>query len=336
MKVLFDHDLPFLLAHGGLQIQIEQTKAALEAAGVTVEHLRWWDPAQSGNIIHFFGRAPESYISFAHQKGMRIVMAELLSGLGSRSAAARALQRIFMRLAQGGLPAAFVSRMAWRSYTTADALIANTPWEARLMTEMFDAPPARVACVPNGVEPVFLDSAPAARGPWLVCTATITRRKRVLELAEAAVLARTPLRVIGQPYAAGDPYAKQFERLVREQPGLLRHEGALADRAALARAYREARGFALLSTVETRSLSAEEAAACGCPLLLSDLPWARSVFGTQASYCPPQASSRRIATCLRAFYDAAPTLPPPPKPKSWRELAPQFIAVYERVLSTSR
>jgi len=48
MKILIDHQLPFLLAHGGLQIQIEQTKSAMEEAGLEVEYLRWWDDTQHG------------------------------------------------------------------------------------------------------------------------------------------------------------------------------------------------------------------------------------------------------------------------------------------------
>ena len=52
MRVLFDHNEPFLLAHGGLQVQIEQTKAALEAAGLEAEYLRWWDDEQQGDLIH--------------------------------------------------------------------------------------------------------------------------------------------------------------------------------------------------------------------------------------------------------------------------------------------
>ena len=55
MKILFDHSAPFLLAHGGQQIQIEETKRALEQIGIEVEWLRWWDSAQTGNIIHYFG-----------------------------------------------------------------------------------------------------------------------------------------------------------------------------------------------------------------------------------------------------------------------------------------
>ena len=56
--ILFDHSEPALLAHGGMLIQIRQTKAALEALGCQVEYLRWWDETQRANILHYFGRLP--------------------------------------------------------------------------------------------------------------------------------------------------------------------------------------------------------------------------------------------------------------------------------------
>ena len=55
MKILIDHPFPFFLAHGGQQIQIEETKRALESIGVGVDWLRWWDQSQSADIIHYFG-----------------------------------------------------------------------------------------------------------------------------------------------------------------------------------------------------------------------------------------------------------------------------------------
>ena len=86
MRVLLDHPNPFLLAHGGLQIQIEQIHQALhEMEGVEVEYLRWWDDRQSADVIHYFGRAPLGYVRAAHAKGIRVVMNQLLTGLGSRS-----------------------------------------------------------------------------------------------------------------------------------------------------------------------------------------------------------------------------------------------------------
>jgi hypothetical protein len=83
------------------------------------------------------------------------------------------------------------------------------------------------------------------------------------------------------------------------------------------------------------SLSALEAAACDCPLLLSDLPWARETFGANAKYCPI-ASAHRTADCLREFYEEAPTLKAPPKPASWHAIGAQLKALYETLLSASR
>jgi glycosyltransferase involved in cell wall biosynthesis len=331
MKVLFDYHTPFALAHGGLQYQIIRMKAALEQAGVETDYLRWWDAAQHADIIHFVGRPAADYIAFAHGRGCKVVIAELLTATGSRSRSELALQKWLTRVLRKILPATFTARMAWDAYRLADACVASTSWEAHLMHYLFAVPGERVHVVPNGVEEIFLNSAPAARGQWLVCAATITERKRVLELAEAAVRARTPLWIVGKAYSYSDPYAQKFFALAKQQPKILRYEGAIADRARLARIYREARGFVLLSAMETRSLSAEEAAACECQLLLGDLPWARSTFGGHAGYCPV-VGPERTAGYLRKFYDAAPSLKPPPKPASWPEVGRQFKAIYERVL----
>jgi glycosyltransferase involved in cell wall biosynthesis len=199
------------------------------------------------------------------------------------------------------------------------------------MNHLFGAPKNRLHVVPNGFEEVFLNSPRRDRGPWLVCTATITERKRVLELAEAAVSAQTPLWVLGRAYADTDPYAQKFFALAKQFPKIIRYEGAVSDRAQMARIYREARGFVLLSTMESLSLSALEAAACECPLLLADLPWAHSTFGDAVKFCPVTKSLEQTAAVLRAFYAAAPSLPPPPKPASWGEVARQLKAIYEKL-----
>jgi glycosyltransferase involved in cell wall biosynthesis len=321
-----------LLAHGGLQVQIEQTIAAIPAIGVETEHLRWGDGSQQGDVIHFIGRPLRDYIQFARGKGIRVVICPLLSGPGSRPAPALWLQKRIIAAWRRVMPAMLTTPFGWDSFKTADACIANTAWEAHLMTYIFGAPPDRVHVVPNGVEDVFFRSSPTARGPWLVCSATITERKRVLELAQAAVTAQTPLWIIGKPYAEADPYARRFLAFAKAHASVIRYEGPIQARNQLAEVYRQARGFVLLSTVETRSLSSEEAAASECPLLLSDLPWARSTFQDHAAYCPI-ASTPRTAAELRKFYDAAPGLQPPPKPLSWIEVARQFKQVYEHVLT---
>lgn len=335
MKVLFNCHTPFMLAHGGMQVQMEQTMAALQKVGVTVEPLRWWDDTQTGDVLQHFGSLPSQLIRLAHQKGMKVVLLVLLTEQGSRSSARLKLQKIARRVMMLTLPRRHLERLNWDSFRLADACAAGTEWEVSLMQELYGAPSEKSHVLPNGVEEVFLNSQPAKRGPWLVCTATITGRKRVLELAQAAERAQTPLWVIGKPYSESDAYAQRFVEFAKAHPKTIRYGGPIQDRAELARVYREARGFVLLSTMETLSLSSFEAAACECPLFLSRLPWATTVFRENACYCPVVRSTTRTAGFLRQFYDAAPTLPPPPKPPTWLEIGQRFKRLYEEVLSPS-
>ena len=335
MKVLFYHLQPFALTHGGLQIQIVQSRSALEKLGVEVEYLRWMDPAQTGDILHFFGRVPTDLLKRAQARGMKVVLAELLTEQGARPRVRLALEKMARLAMARTLPRAITGGFNWDSFRLADACVALTEWEALLMEKLYGAAPAKTHVVPNGVEDTFLDSHPAKRGSWLVCTATITARKRVLELAEAAVRAGTPVWVIGKPYSDSDACAQRFFALAKAHPGTLRYEGPIQDRAKLAQVYREARGFVLLSAMESLSLSALEAAACECPLLLSRLPWATTVFRENACYCPVAASAGRTAVFLRQFYDAAPGLKPPPRPLTWLAVGEQLKRLYETLLSTS-
>lgn len=333
MKILTNCSLPFSLAHGGQAIQIQQTTTALQGLGLTVEPMRWWDETQTGDLIHYFGRMSADQIRFAHQKNLKVVMAELLTAQGSRSVRQLRQQRLISRCLARFAPRSFIAAFNWDSYRLADAFVALTSWEKHLMEYMFGADPARTFVVPNGVETVFLEAPPAPRGPWLVCTATITERKRVLELAQGAVAAQVPVWIIGRAYADHDPYAQQFFQLADANPRFIRYEGAITDRARLAGIYRAARGFVLLSNMESLSLSALEAVAGECRVLLSDLPWARGTFNLGAQFCPVTDSVSVTAEALRRFYDAAPTLPCPPKPATWPEVGRQFLAVYEKALA---
>jgi glycosyltransferase involved in cell wall biosynthesis len=332
LKVLFNCHVPFAFAHGGAQVQIEQTKAALEQIGVEVEPLRWWDEKQTGDLLQHFGRIPAYLLQAAQKKGMKVVMFDLLGSAGSRSSLRLKLEYLVRRLGRRFFPQNMLETLSWESYQLADACVALTSWEAGLMQRLFGAPADRIHVIPNGVEQVFFESKPAQRGPWLVITATITEQKRIVELAQSAALAETPLWIIGKPYSRTSPYADRFVEMTKQYPQLLRYEGPINDRETLARTYREARGFVLLSTYESLSLSALEAAACGCPLLLADLPWARTTFGKEASYCP-LASPQTTARYLKQFYQGAPNLPTPQRPPSWIDVAQRLKAIYEKLLT---
>jgi glycosyltransferase involved in cell wall biosynthesis len=230
------------------------------------------------------------------------------------------------------VPATFLANFRWDAYHKADACIVLTEWEAEVTRLLFAPPRDRLHVVPNGVEPEFFLSANAApkRGDELVCAATITKRKRVLELAEAAVAARVRVRILGGPYGNNDPYYLRFLALAERHSDFVRFAGPVHERVELARIYQSARGFVLLSTMESLSLSALEAAASGCPLLLSDLPWARSTFNHSATYCPI-AKTASTAAALRKFYDEAPSLPTPAMPCRWADVANQLVRIYQKL-----
>src|SRR5581483_11691682 len=174
MKILLHHQVPFSFAHGGQQIQIEQTKQALEQIGLEVEFLRWWDDAQTADLLHSFCRIPTPLLRLARAKGMKVVVADLLTEQGSRSAAHLRTQKLASRILGRVLPGSLVASFNWDAYRLADACVALTSHEARLMNYLFGVPPEKLHVVPNGVETIFLQSRPAPRGLWLVCTATIT------------------------------------------------------------------------------------------------------------------------------------------------------------------
>lgn len=339
MKVLFDHHFPFLLAHGGFQILIEKLKEGLIENGVEVEYLRWWDEQQSGDIIQFFGRPSPGHIEFAHAKGMGYAMMELLTGQGSRAKWKLQAQGGITRALKRVIPKVYQASFGWESYKLADAILASTPWEAEVMQILFETDASRVHVVPNGVDPEFFQTTEEQgsrtdrikNAKWLVCLATVTERKRVIEMCEAALTAQTPLWVIGKPYA-DDSYSRRFLELVKCSGDLIRFEGAITQPSDLAPILKGSRGFVLLSAMETQSVAASAAAAAGCPLLLSDLPWARSSFGQTATYCPI-LSPGETAKHLKDFYKNSPTNPPPAKQQSWSEVALKLKEIYGKILA---
>ena len=331
MRVAFDCHVPFFLAHGGMQVQIEQTMRSLRKIGVEATPMPWWDESFSPQVIHFFGKPSLSYAGWARQKNIRLVVADLLTAQGSRNLLQRAPFRLLCLLDQF-CRGKIRQRLGWSIYDAADCCICLTPWEASLVRNMYGARHARIEVVPNGVEEVFLQAPNApTRENHLVTTLTITQRKRVLELVEAAALAQVKVRIIGKPYQDSDPYYLRFLESVQKARPWVQYVGSIEERGKVAQEYQKASGFVLLSAMESQSLSALEAAACGCPLLLSDLPWARTTFGEHASYCPVTAAGK-TAPYLQHFQKNISRMPRFPHVPSWDQVCGRLVDLYRSIL----
>jgi glycosyltransferase involved in cell wall biosynthesis len=333
MKILFYYPLPFRLAHGGAQIQIEKTKAALERAGVEVEYLRWWDGRQSGDLIHVFGLVSDEYLHQARLAQMPVVLTQLFTETCNRSAARLWRQGFFVKTALA-LPFGngLKRQLAWNLYRQCDQNIVGLEAERRVLQTVYGVGPAKISVVPLGLSEIYLGAAGAGarKEPHLICTGTITQRKNSVALAELARTADVPILFVGKPYSPDDPYWLRFKNLIDDRR--VKHHPFVGSEAEMVSLLQSALGFVLMSQFENWCLSAHEAAACGLPLLVQNQNWSQERFGNRVRYFETIGFSQRNVEILRDFWEAAPALPAPGiKLHSWDEVAQSLKIIYEQV-----
>lgn len=335
MKVLIDCHLPFSVAHGGMQTQIEQTKARLEEIGVEVDYLHWWDGNQRPDLIHFFGVPSGGYVTYARMQGVRFLLNNLFTATCNRGDFTLSVQAVATRAVQT-LPLfrTFLTQPAWKAYMDADHHVVSLQAEKEVLQRVYRVPAERITCVPYGLSETFLKAGRGERSEsHLICTGTIHPRKRNVELARLARQAQVPLLFVGKPYSEAEAYWQEFKGLVDGR--FVKHLPHTNSPQEMADLLKRSRGFVLMTMYENWCLSAHEAAACGLPVLLPDQKWARERFGAQANYF--KGGPAQDAGILREFYEKCPSLPSPDiRHYSWMEVAEQLKAVYERMLNTSR
>ncbi len=144
-------------------------------------------------------------------------------------------------------------RLALRqAVRSADAIVAVSAFTRDELTELLGVSSDRVHVVPNGVEPVFRASGPAASGDYVLAVATLEPRKNLVRAVEAARLAGVELRVVGARGWGGV-----------EVPGWL----GRVDDEELAALYRGARCLVFPSLYEGFGIPVLEAMASGTPVV---------------------------------------------------------------------
>lgn len=209
-------------------------------------------------------------------------------------------------------------RRATRLFTVSEA-------SRRALADRFGLPLEGVAIVPEAPDPVFFPRAPetVARGlasidlahekPFLLFAGGVSPHKNLPTLLDAyARLVRsraTPPRLVLVGDLASDPYLSaasdvrdQIERLGLQSSVVL--PGFVSDET-LACLYTAAAAVVLPSLAEGFGLPAVEAAACGAPTILSDLPAHRETLGDDALYFPPTDSIALAHVLARILDDEA-------------------------------
>lgn len=335
MKVLVDHNVPFRLAHGGAQTQIQETMAALSRLGVDIEPLKWWDPSQQADLIHYFGLPGFLYTRMAHVQHTPVVATLLLTSTCNHSESRLKVRgrarNIISRLPGGRL---LRGQTNWTDYEGVDRFVVGLKAESRALELLHGVDPSRTCVVPLGLGEAFLDASPPGRDQdHLITSGTITDRKRSVELARMALEAQVPVLFVGKPYNESDAYWKEFKSLVDGR--FVKHLPHVDSQEQMIQLLQSAKGFVIYSQHENWCLSAHEAAAVGLPILVQDQPWSRECFGGEASYLLDRNDGGNVAR-LRNFYDRAMREGRPNiRHLSWNAVARMLVNIYEEVLKAN-
>jgi len=333
MKIILSHAIPFSLAHGGTQTVIEALYHHLPGHGCEVEYERWWDPCQTADLIHYFGRPIDMVCELAIKKGRRVVITEYLDRTASRSKWVLLGQAAMIRIVQRVLPG-FVNRMGWTSLMTAHGLVYAVKSEVETAHFLFGADPLRCHVVPHGLDRVALDSlaVDATPGGYLISVGTIDRRKNTLVLARAAKRSGVPVVFVGMPYA-DDAYYRSFVAEVDGRFVIYKGRVSESEKVEL---MRRASGFVLLSEYESGCVAVHEAAAARLPMLLARRPWVISSYVSIPGISVVEPDVLATTKALRAFNAKASRLDRMTfAVHSWEDVSGMYRDVYESAFSTS-
>ena len=337
MKILIDYfGPPFFLAHGGAHTQVVETVNGLRDLGVEVEFARWWDGKQCPDLIHSFGVPNLSYQSYAKSKGIPVINTNLFTATCNRTTLQLNLQGLMLAtlLKMPRIPpwGGIRSQLNWEAFKTCELNIVGLEAEVRVLKGVYGVPRDRITTLPLGLASPFLRAGHGSReSDYLITTGTITERKRSLELARMAHIAKVPICFVGKPYDPTGSYWRKFQGLVDNK--FVRHIPHTDSVEQMIHLLQGARGFVLYSDYENWCLSAHEAIACGLPILVPDQPWSRELFGSESRYFPGRNETTN-AGIISLFHRECPMLAPPKiQLFSWREVANSLIKIYKKTLA---
>jgi len=324
LRVGFLGRVPPPLGGGGLELQMARTAEALARAGNVVVQLEAAGPDERFDVLHAFGSEPANWHHLRHWTRNRaplVVTSVVVVSPGPTELALRLSARVPGVLTSG--------RMRRQLLGEADAVVAGTQYERRLLIRAFGVPEERLVVIDNGADrrkPGALPGGLPAR--YTLLAGAVSKRKRQAEVLEALGDERSI--VVAGGYAGSVEEKARWERAVAKSGA--RWLGHVGDPATMAALQRNATALVHLSSGEVQSLSVLEALAQGTPAVLSDIPSHRELEAAFPSHVRVVGGPSEVPQALGTFRDEvageAPAVP------TWDDVAAQLTELYRRLLRT--
>jgi glycosyltransferase involved in cell wall biosynthesis len=317
MRVLLLCSREDLEVIGGKKVQVEQTRAALQDAGIEVALASKVPEAPSFDLAHVF-----------RSEGCGSTLAQCLDCVEARLPILlspiwwdyRELLQYQNRVlgrpedAADTNPEVRAYVAMWKAVekelsvccAVSNLVVANSRAEASLISEITGIASSKIHQVPNSVERAFAEASPGdfvsqyGLKDFILCAARIEDLKNQLSLIEAARDLSLDLVLIGEE---PQPW---YSSLCRAAASPRVHFLPSMDRHRLASAYAAAKVHALVSWYETTGLASLEAALARCRIVSTNRGAPPEYLGEGAWYCDP-ADVSSIRAALESAFAASPT-----------------------------
>lgn len=328
---------------GGLQVQVLETTRALQAAGVDAVLFDYGRHRLADfDIAHVFSAINGNHriVEQARSEGLPVVLSTVLQPPWSRTK-----DRLALLLSR------FVSRLSgWSVATThqhihscladANAVVALGLAEKEMLVEGYGVSAEKLHIVPNGIKETFFTADAGVfrarfgiAGRYALNVSSVSPYKNQMT-ALRALRGKVPLVVLG-------PCARQHRDYLLEMQNFggdwFRYLGVLDnDDPALPSAYAGASLFVLPSQAEVQPISALEALAADCPVIITrnhslDMLADRTILGEVSPHDVDGIS--RLASSLLAQPPAAGHLRSQVSGFTWVNTANKLHAIYSSLRS---
>jgi|GEM_PF-2604547 glycosyltransferase involved in cell wall biosynthesis len=330
MKILISDVTDSYIFPGGKQVLVHKLLQNLIDIGIDVEFENWHDPNLKPDVVHFLGFNNLYKLKKLKAQGCKLILTHIMDHWTSRSDRDKNIQLVknwFFKK----LPVQFFPMFPWTALDIFDHIVYLHEEDRKSAIKLYGINPEKSSVIPHAVDSLVQFESNSPSDNYLICVASIYERKNSLLTARICNELQIPIIFIGPSWEKNSDYFKEFSKEMTG--GSSQYLGFVSEEEKQV-LLKNAKGFVLLSEAESGCIAIYEAATYGLPILISDLPWAKSYSNPINLFWTNVRNKDELKVNMKSFYEnAQKSLQASFKIMVWKEIAEKYADVYKKCLS---